>query len=181
MSQIYCHVIILRITYLFVIGLHGNWIWLLTIGSCTAMFTYLQEQHTRHIKAHTKIQFFTHLWRDDLSEGVLWWLYAEYGERLHRWAELPHLYVRSHKLRQDVHHTRYVHVLVERTWLRGRAPDLDFYINSDIKWQSRIRRHWIKMLYIHNSFWLNVPLCNIFVCSIYHVQYFYIFLVTCIF
>ena len=25
-------------------------------------------------------------------------------------------------------------------------------INSDIKWQSRIRRHWIKMLYIHNSF-----------------------------
>ena len=24
-------------------------------------------------------------------------------------------------------------------------------INSDIKWQSRIRRHWIKMLYIHNS------------------------------
>ena len=25
-------------------------------------------------------------------------------------------------------------------------------INSDIKCQSRIRRHWIKMLYIHNSF-----------------------------
>ena len=24
-------------------------------------------------------------------------------------------------------------------------------INSDIKWQSMIRRHWIKMLYIHNS------------------------------
>ena len=25
-------------------------------------------------------------------------------------------------------------------------------INTDLKWQSRIRRHWIKMLYIHNSF-----------------------------
>ena len=25
-------------------------------------------------------------------------------------------------------------------------------INSDINWQSRIRQHWIKMLYIHNSF-----------------------------
>ena len=30
------------------------------------------------------------------------------------------------------------------------------------KLQSRIRRHWIKMLYIHNSFCLNVPLCNVF-------------------
>ena len=103
------HVIILSITYLFVIGLHGNWIRLLAIGPCTAMFTYLQEQHTRHIETHTQIQFFTHLWWDDVSEGILWWLYAEYGERLHRWAELPHLYVRRHKLRQDVHHTRYVH------------------------------------------------------------------------
>ena len=34
-------------------------------------------------------------------------------------------------------------------------------INSDMKWQSRTRRHRIKLLYIHNSFWLNVPLCNI--------------------
>ena len=42
-------------------------------------------------------------------------------------------------------------------------------INSDTKWQSWLRRHWIKMLYIHNNFGLNVPLCNI------------IFLVTCIF
>ena len=36
------------------------------------------------------------------------------------------------------------------------------------------------MFYIHNSFLINVPLCNVFL-SIYHVQYFYIFLVTCIF
>ena len=24
-------------------------------------------------------------------------------------------------------------------------------VSSDLKWQSRIQRHWIKMLYIHNS------------------------------
>ena len=39
-----------------------------------------------------------------------------------------------------------------------RRPDASYnklviaIINSDIKWQSRIRRHWIKMLYIHNTF-----------------------------
>ena len=51
-------------------------------------------------------------------------------------------------------------------------------INSDIKWQSRIRRQWIKMLYIHNSFWLNVSLCSIILlpCAILLN-----FLVTCTF
>ena len=52
--------------------------------------------------------------------------------------------------------------LMQVCGLYGLNHDIKYNSKISIKWQSRIRRHWIKMLYIHNSFCLNVPLCNVF-------------------